>query len=218
MPQLSLMFNSPTAERAFHQTVRRAGIPLWVMVCGLTGTCAGPQPLHVAIRPADQDNYVERLNRENFNGRLAWLKWRAEENGTTLHDAERTDLAMSPTKNPFDAHTEPHSVSLGAVIYKLHCARCHGNDADGHGSALLPGHPAKDFHAPMPRIASTLYRGRPQKWFRIILDGTGDIVQYPDEPPGPAMPAFREKLAREQAWLAITYLQSLDIHARKRSE
>lgn len=177
--------------------------------------CAGPQPLSMAIRPADQDEYVKRLNKENYNGRLAWLKWQAERRGSSVIELEEADRAIPANRNPFDAYDDPAAVSLGAVIFKFHCARCHGDDAAGGGPALLPGSKAKDFHAVKPRIASTLYRGRPVKWFRDIHDGRGNTVQYPDEAPGPEMPAFGNKLAREQIWLVITYLQSLNMHAGK---
>jgi mono/diheme cytochrome c family protein len=188
---------------------------LIIALCLLLSTCAGPQPLHVAILPHHQDDYVERLNRENYDGRLAWLKWQADKRGITLDAASAADDRISTTRNPFMARIDHDAVSLGAVIFQMHCARCHGEDARGGGPALLPGMQAKDFHAPLPRIASTLYGGRPDKWFRIITNGRGNIVEYPDEPPGPAMPAFGDNLAREQIWLAITYLQSLDVYSRE---
>lgn len=180
-------------------------------------SCAGPQPLDVAIRPKDQDAYVERLNAENYQGGLAWLKWEAECRRTTVRQVRAEDEQISTTHNPFNARTNPAAVSFGAVIFKFHCARCHGEDAGGIGPALLPGMRAKDFHDPLPRFAATMYGGRPRKWFRVITNGTGEIVQYPDEPPGPAMPAFGEALTREQIWLAITYLQSLNVHRRDAS-
>lgn len=198
--------------------IRIRRLPWLVMaspICLLMHGCAGPQPLDVAIRPADQDAYVERLNNENYDGRLAWLKWRAELRDISFDDARVTDMAISETRNPFDSRSDADAVSMGAVIFKFHCARCHGEDARGRGPALLPDMHAKDFHDVLPRIASTLYGGRPRKWFRIISNGTGDTVQYPDEPPGTAMPAFSDKLAREQIWLVITYLQSLDDYAHR---
>lgn len=187
------------------------------LLCLLLLGCAGPQPLDVAIQPRDQDEYLARLNHENYNGRLAWLKWQADKHATTIDAARAADERFSTTSNPFNARTDPNAVSMGAVIFRLHCARCHGVDARGIGPSLLPGMHAKDFHAALPRIASTLYGGRPTKWFRAITNGQGEIVQYPDQPPGTAMPAFADKLTREQVWLAITYLQSLDVYARDTS-
>lgn len=187
------------------------------LLCVFLPACAGPQPLHVAIQPHHQDEYVERLNRENYDGRLAWLKWQADQQGITLDAARAADQYISTTRNPFNARTDHDAVSLGAVLFKMHCARCHGDDARGRGPALLPGMHAKNFHAPLPRFASTFYGGRPGKWFRVITNGRGEAVQYPDEPPGTAMPAFGNQLTREQIWLTITYLQSLDVFARDSS-
>jgi len=80
----------------------------------------------------------------------------------------------------------------------------------------LPEAPTKDFHAFGKRFAVTLHKGAPRSWFRKINEGYGDTVTYPDGA-GPAMPAFGQKLAREQIWLVITYLQSLDVYAKSES-
>jgi len=178
----------------------------------LPGSCAGPQPLYRAIDPRDQDEYVRFLNASSGDGRAAFVNWMAKERHASPEAIVRADSAVSTTRNPFDAHGDPKAVSRGAVLYKLHCARCHGEDARGRGPSTLSEYPATDFKTFGKRLAATLHRGAPRKWFRVIRDGSGDIVQYPDEKTT-AMPAFGDKLAREQAWLVITYLQSLDIHA-----
>jgi mono/diheme cytochrome c family protein len=178
----------------------------------LLGSCAGPQPLRRAIDPRDQDEYVRFLNASNGDGQRAFVNWMASERDATPEAIIRTDSTLSMTRNPFDAHNDPQAVSRGAVLYKLHCARCHGDDARGQGPATLPDHPATDFKTFGKRFAATLHRGAPRKWFRIIRDGAGEVVQYPGEKTR-AMPAFGDKFTREQMWLVITYLQSLDIHA-----
>ncbi len=65
------------------------------------------------------------------------------------------------------------------------------------------------------RFAVTLHGGAPRAWFKKISEGFGAPVTYPTGP-GTAMPAFKDVLAREQIWLVITYLQSLDAYAEKR--
>jgi mono/diheme cytochrome c family protein len=176
------------------------------------GSCAGPQPLKIAIDPQDEASYVRFANAVNLDDRQAFANWMAEERGLSASEVLRLDAELSDTRNPFDAHRDPQAVSRGAVIFKLNCARCHGDDARGFGPATLPDHPANDFKTFGSRFAATLHRGAPRKWFRAIRDGAGDVVQYPEETTT-AMPPFSEKLAREQIWLVITYLQSLDMHA-----
>ncbi|MFQ5492290.1 MAG: c-type cytochrome [Phycisphaerae bacterium] len=190
----------------------------WIAVTLLlwgVGSCAGPQPLSVAIDPQDEAAYFEAVNQVNLNGRLGFANWMARERGLTPAEVLRRDEDLSSTRNPFDAHRQPQAVSRGAVIYKLHCARCHGQDARGQGPSVLAGHPANDFKTFQNRFAATIHRGAPRRWFRIIRDGAGEVVDYPNETTT-AMPAFGDKLAREQIWLVITYLQSLDCHAVSR--
>lgn len=187
-----------------------AGIAVSFLLAGIS--CSGPQPLSIAIRATDEDAYVQRLNAANYNGRAAFFAWMADERRIDLAAIETRDRSLGETKNPFDAYQDAAAVSRGAVIYKLHCARCHGVDARGRGPAALVDHPANDFHDFGNRFASTLHRGAPRRWFKSISEGYGDTLQYPDGP-SRAMPAFGDKLAREQIWLVITYLQSLDAKA-----
>jgi len=199
----------PTSKHPIARWYAVGAIALGAAVAAIS--CAGPQPLRLAIRPTDEQGYVKNLDAFNGDAVTAFAHWMASERGSTpaalLHD----DKELSTTSNPFDAHADPVAVSRGAVVYKVHCARCHGEDARGKGPSTLPGHPAPDFQSFGNRFAATLHRGAPHKWFRVIRDGSGDVVDYPDGP-STAMPAFRDKLAREQIWLAITYLQSLDMH------
>jgi len=187
------------------------------MLAGLV-CCSGPQPLSLAIDPREEAAYVDQLNAVNGDASAAFLNWVAPQRGATATDMRIADEKLSTTRNPFDAHKDARAVGRGAVIYKLHCARCHGEDARGRGPSALQGHPANDFHSFGQRFASTLHRGAPRRWFRSITEGYGDEVEYPDGK-SRAMPPFKEKLAREQIWLVIAYLQSLDMHAPKtRSE
>ena len=188
--------------------------PLWTCALAMVALagCSGPQPLKMAINPADEQAYVAALNAANGDARAGFAAWMAAEHRAA--DAA-PDEALSETRNPFDAHKDAQAVSRGAVLYKLHCARCHGDDARGRGPSTLADFPATDFHTFGKRFAATLHRGAPRKWFHVIRDGSGDRVDYPDGP-STAMPPFGDKLAREQTWLLITYLQSLDMHARER--
>lgn len=184
---------------------------LGAVACAFWG-CAGPQPLDVAIREEHLDRYVFALNESNGDAKLAFARLKALDSGRTLSEMTAMQETVGSTSNPFDAYDDPDAVSRGAVMYKIHCARCHGDDARGNGPSTLDGYPANDFKSPMARIAATLHRGAPRKWFRVISEGAGDWVAYPDKP-SKAMPSFEGELSREQIWLIITYLQSLDMHA-----
>ncbi len=183
-----------------------------ILLAPVLGSCAGPQSLGVAIIPRDEAEYLAFANDVNLNGRLAFANWMSKERGVSPDEVLRLDAQISNTRNPFDAYHDKQAVSRGAVIYLLHCLRCHGQDARGHGPAVLEGYPANDFKSFGSRFAATLHRGAPRKWFRVIRDGAGDVVQYPDEETT-AMPPFNDNLANEQIWQVISYLQSLDIHA-----
>ncbi len=182
-----------------------------VFLLALTASCAGPQPLRSAIDPRDEEAYVSRLNASNADARMAYTSWVAEERNVSTQQVLELDAQLSETRNPFDAHDDPKAVSRGAIIYEIHCMRCHGEDARGQGPSILPGHPATDFKSFGKRFAATLHRGAPRKWHRVIRDGSGDPLDYP-EGKSSAMPAFGDQLTREQIWLVITYLQSLDMH------
>lgn len=209
------------ADRARGSVKRRApwAKAAWIIASALlAGSCAGPVPMNTAIDHQYEADYVKHLNAANHDGRAAFLDWRAEQTGESVDKLEHEDAELSTTHNPFNARTDVAAVRRGAVLFKYHCARCHGDDARGHGPAVLPDHSANDFHTFGQRFAATIHGGAPRRWFKVITNGTGDQVKYPDEPPGPAMPAFGDKLTREQIWLLITYLQSLDVHFPKSTD
>lgn len=182
-----------------------------MFLLALTASCAGPQPLRSVIDPREEDAYVSRLNASNADARMAYANWMADEREASVEQVLELDAQLSETRNPFDAHDDPKAVSRGAIIYEIHCMRCHGEDARGQGPSILPGHPATNFKSFGKRFAATLHRGAPRKWHRVIRDGSGDPLDYP-EGKSSAMPAFKDQLTREQIWLVITYLQSLDMH------
>jgi len=190
----------------------RIGVIAAIVVAGSGfGACSGPVPLSRAIWPLHDQEFRRLLAMYPVSPRQAWYAWNAQQHDITIGEAQRRDQALSTARNPFDANREPEAVSRGAVTYRAYCQRCHGQDARGDGSDLLPGHVPRDMHAFPQRFAVTLHKGAPRTWFRKINAGFGDVVNYPDGPSS-AMPAFGDTLAREQIWLVITYLQSLDVY------
>ena len=177
-------------------------------------SCSGPQPLSVAMRAEDEQSYQAALDAHPESPKTAFFEMKARETGLSAAEVAHLDALLSTTRNPFDANRDPVAVSRGAVVYAAHCLRCHGEEVRGNGPEMLSSHPGKDFHAFGKRFAVTLHKGAPKAWFRKINEGHGETVEYPDGS-STAMPAFGSKLAREQIWLVISYLQSLDVYAQK---
>jgi len=169
--------------------------------------CSGPQPLNVAIREQDEQTYRRLLSEHEQSPRAAWFAWKAQHDSITVTEATTRDALLSTTANPFDARRDPQAVSLGAVLYKAHCMDCHGEQVDGRGPAMSQPAPELDFHRFSKRFAVTVHHGAPRAWFGKIAEGA------PAAKGNPAMPAFKDVLAREQIWLAVTYLQSLNADA-----
>ena len=175
--------------------------------------CSGPIALDRAIQPKHAAEYEKAMAAGASTPREAFYTQRAATTGQTIDDVRREDEALSTTRNPFNARTDSDAVSRGAVVFRENCARCHGADVGGNGPDMLADHPTKDFHAFGKRFAVTLHGGAPRTWFKKISEGYGDEVTYPTGR-SRAMPAFGDELAREQIWLAVTYLQSLDKDAQ----
>lgn len=199
-------------SRSCHSPPRAVGVMLGVAVLWVSG-CAGPMPLHMAIDPQDETAYVAALNAANGDAPRGFAEWMATERGVSPEAVLTADAKLSAKRNPFKARADHRAVSRGAVIYKIHCVRCHGEDSRGHGPSTLADAPATDFKTFGKRFAATLHGAAPRKWFGVILGGSGEVVDYPDQRTT-AMPPFAGKLTREQTWQVITYLQSLDVHAK----
>lgn len=156
--------------------------------------------------------YLGMFDSPDQTPREAFLAWRAEMQGITLEEAEARDAALGSRRNPFNARRDPSAVSRGAVIYSHECMDCHGPNADGTGP-MMPGPlKAMDFHRFGMRFAVGLHNGAPKSWFRTLRDGTEAEVKLEDGSTAVVeMPAYADRLAVEQIWLLVTYLQSRDM-------
>ncbi len=181
-------------------------------IMALAGGCSGPPPLSQAIRAADEKAYTQALAANGASPRSAYFAWQAAATGRNAGELASADAQLSATSNPFSARRDVDAVGRGAVLYKIHCASCHGENVDGKGPAMKVDLPNMDFHSFSKRFAVTLHGGAPKAWFKKIDEGFTSEVKNPDGTPI-AMPPFRDVLAREQIWLTITYLQSLDVDA-----
>jgi len=177
----------------------------------MLASCAGPQPLALAIDRKDDDAYTAALKGGTASPRDAFLAERAGGAGISLEEAAKRDDALSTTSNPFNARKDRSAVSRGAVIFKHECAACHGDNVDGNGAALPTPMPSMSFHRTGLRWDITMRGGAVAKWFKTIREGTTARATKPDGTEAIVqMPAFDQRLTREQTWLVITYLQSFD--------
>ena len=192
-----------------HSLSTATGMFVLIGAICLLWACAGPQPLNSAIRPADRADYERLVPTVGTNARQAFLADKARQQGISLAQAQQQDLALPTDHNPFSARHDPSAVSRGAVLFQANCTKCHGTNADGAGTDLAQPVPELSFHDFGTRFAVTLHGGAPRKWFRIINEGADPLaVEWSDQPI--VMHGYQEELAREQIWLLITYLQSID--------
>ncbi len=145
-------------------TIRAIPVTLGALaaVCLAIVACSGPQPLGQAIVSEAETAYGEALRAHGQDPASAYLSMRAPELGISQDEAAARDLALSTTKNPFNARKDPIAVSRGAVVYKRHCADCHGVNADGRGKLLPEAVALADFHDFSHRFAVTLHGGVPR--------------------------------------------------------
>ena len=113
------------------------------------------------------------------------------------HTAMMGDVPAPYTQftNPLPA--TPANLAQGATVYAANCAACHGATGRGDGPAAATLHPSPDDLArisdmPMGHSDAFLY------W--TIAEG--------GVPFGTAMPAFKDRLTRDDIWAVVRYLQA----------
>jgi mono/diheme cytochrome c family protein len=118
--------------------------------------------------------------------------------------AEPFDAAQRSTgwQVPDDAGKEKNPLAItdatlaaGRRLYRENCARCHGPQAKGNGSDADPVH-RHHMDLTNPKYAETNPDG---VVFHKIWNGKQK----------PKMPAFKDKLTREQVWSIVAFVQSL---------
>lgn len=86
----------------------------------------------------------------------------------------------------------PDPTTLGQTLYVPSCAGCHGEQGEGHVSAVP---------APPLDSSSALWQQTDQQIYDWIANGKLD-----GEAP---MPAYGNQLTEEQIWAVVAYLQTL---------
>ena len=110
----------------------------------------------------------------------------------SLHDGLPKEYEGANSSSTAD----PAAIDKGRTLYKAECATCHG--ADGMGS----GDPGKAV-SPSPALLAYMIK-RPIAVDEYLLWSIGDGgVQFNSE-----MPAFKDKLARDDIWRIIAYMRA----------
>lgn len=90
----------------------------------------------------------------------------------------------------------PGTIAAGGRIFTQHCMQCHGKDGTGGGEGSLA-------LSPSPALLAYMIQ-RPVAVDEYLLWSIADGgKQF-----GSAMPAFKDKLAREEIWRVIAYMRA----------
>lgn len=182
------------------------GSLLIVAVVAVVGCHSGPAPLESVLRDDEWDAYQASLSRQGEDEAAAWLAWRSEETGEPVQKLRERDAGLSETTNPFQT-TDPWAVRRGALVFRASCVECHGMKANGRGPAGESLMGTKDFSSSSMRSAIAMDGGRLAHWYTKVANGSVSGRVMPDGTPAD-MPAMRQRLTREQIWLALTWLGS----------
>lgn len=104
----------------------------------------------------------------------------------------RRNPAAQKLKNPETSTAE--SVEAGKVIYKRHCASCHGPNGKGDGGMALSGGTPSDLTDETWDYGST-----DGEIFVAIRDGVSSD-----------MLAYKDKLSEKQIWQLVNFIRSIE--------
>ena len=84
-------------------------------------------------------------------------------------------LAWAPAAAVADAQAPEHAINRGALLYRIHCANCHGDDGEGDGpmAEVLTEHPPD-----LTRLPRTAEDGFPADEVRAAIDGREAIPSH----------------------------------------
>jgi mono/diheme cytochrome c family protein len=102
--------------------------------------------------------------------------------------------AYADAKSTLEA--TPEAVAVGAKLYGAQCAACHGRDGMGDGDA-------GNALSPSPALLAWMIR-RPVSVDEYLLWAISDGGAQFDS----AMPAFKDRLSRDDVWHVIAYMRA----------
>jgi mono/diheme cytochrome c family protein len=95
-------------------------------------------------------------------------------------------------KNP--KPSTPQTIAAGKQLFTEHCRKCHGPLGKGDGPEADPDHKPADLSDP-----TRMAKNADGVIFYKVWNGRNK----------PKMPAFREKMTRDEVWTLITYVRTL---------
>jgi mono/diheme cytochrome c family protein len=94
-------------------------------------------------------------------------------------------------KNPKPANAD--MVKQGQTLFEANCARCHGKTGVGDGPDGDPQSPPADLTDP----------------YRAPLNPDGTLFYKISNGKGNEMPAFKDKLSKDDIWAVVEYIKTL---------
>lgn len=120
------------------------------------------------------------------------MRWRMTRHWIFMQDGVPEEYRGA--RNPMDQ--TPDAIDEGRVLYMESCARCHDASGTGHGDAGLALSPSPALLAHMVRMPHAV----DEYLLWAIAEG--------GEPLDTEMPAFKERLTREQIWQIIAFMRA----------
>lgn len=120
------------------------------------------------------------------------MRARMQRHWTYMHEGLPSEYAGVTS----DAKAKIETIAEGAALYSRNCASCHGKTGLGDGEAGRS-------LTPSPALLAYLIQ-RPVAADEYLLWS----ISEGGKPFGTAMPAYKEKLNREQIWKIITYMRA----------
>ena len=114
-------------------------------------------------------------------------------------DEAKENTSTAIERKTVNRNVDPVKYSLGARLYQLNCAACHGKNAEGAKDWRTPD---KDGKNPAPPLNGTghTWHHSPKALTLVIRNGTGKI--------GGNMPAWKDKLSSSEITLILTWITS----------
>lgn len=130
-----------------------------------------------------------------YFGKEAWLAERAKSLGTNIEQARLRDDNFSESKPPV---TDQTVQAQSARIWKKNCAACHGLTGKSENTPSFTPPPRK--FGTMGMSMGFFFGGDKMRAgiYRTIKNGKGQN-----------MPAYGDKLAREQIWGLVKFIEGL---------
>ena len=135
------------------------------------------------------EDEMKHMEGEEFSGNDHMDAHSPDDHLAGAHDVP-DDVASVP--NPIAKDEE--SQSIGAELYALHCAVCHGETGEGDGPAA----------ASLAKVPADLHEAHVQG----LTDGALFHIITHGKPETP-MPAWEDTLTEEERWHVVNFLRSL---------